>query len=89
MPQLHLYVSKELAQKVKEQADNEVKTVSQFLADLVKREVADEWPSDFRERLLGGWEGEPLVRPEQPPEESREALRFPESDEFTELQPED
>ena len=89
MPQLHLYVSKELADQVKERAKSDKRTVSQYLADLVKKEVADEWPPDFFERLVGGWEGEPLERPPQLPYETREELRLPETRQRSESPQED
>ncbi len=89
MPQLHLYVSKELADQVKERAKSDKRTVSQYLADLVKKEVADEWPPDFFERLVGGWEGERLERPPQLPYETRVELRLPETRQRSESPQED
>lgn len=60
MPQMHLYVREELADRVKRRANEEGKSVSQVLADVVEREFKREWPSDFRERFLGKWEGPPI-----------------------------
>lgn len=74
MPQLHLYVSKGIAAEVKRRADQEGVTTSRYLADLVRREVADEWPEGFFEEVIGGWAGEPLERPQQLPLEEREEL---------------
>lgn len=33
------------------------------------------WLPDFFEDVIGGWEGEPLVRPEQPQLETRDELQ--------------
>lgn len=35
----------------------------------------DEWPPGFFEEIIGGWEGEKLVRPPQAEYPSREELR--------------
>jgi len=79
MPQLHLYLSKELAAEVKRRADDERMSVSAYLADLVKGRVADDWPKGFFAEVVGGWAGEPLARPPQPPVETRPALTGPEA----------
>ena len=74
MPQLHLYVPKELAREVKRRAQAKGSTVSAYLAELVKREVADAWPDGFFDEVGGGWAGEPLVRSPQPVAEERKPL---------------
>lgn len=74
LPQLHLYVSKEVAAEVKRRADREGISTSRYLAELVRRECADEWPEGFFEDVIGGWKGEALERPEQPPVEERHEL---------------
>ena len=75
MPQLHLYVPREIAREVKRRAEAKDTTVSAYLAELVKREVADAWPEDFFDEIVGGWKGTPLERPPQPGLESRDPLR--------------
>ena len=77
MPQMHLYVSKDIAQEVKRRAADAGVSTSRYLADLVRREVADEWPAGFFEEVIGGWVGEPLARPEQLPLEERAELAPP------------
>jgi len=47
--------------------------VPKYLAELAKREVTNEWPEDYFEKL-GKWEGEALQRPSQGTVEQREAL---------------
>lgn len=74
MPQLHLYVSDELAARIRDRAARERTSVSRYLADVVKREVEGGWPEGFFEEVAGGWEGEPLVRPPQGESEPREPL---------------
>ena len=80
MPQLHLYVSKEIAAEVKRRADRQGISASRYLADMVRREVADEWPDGFFEQVIGGWQGAPLRRPEQLPLERRDELEPPGSE---------
>jgi len=77
MPQMHLYVPREVAREVKRRAEAKGSTVSAYLANLVKREVVDAWPEGFFEEVVGGWNGEPLQRPPQLPIESREPLSRP------------
>ena len=74
MPQMHLYVSKDIAEEVKRRAAGKGVSTSRYLADLVRGEVADEWPPGFFEEVIGGWVGEPLERPEQLPLEERTEL---------------
>ncbi|MGD8328288.1 MAG: hypothetical protein PVJ49_02550 [Acidobacteriota bacterium] len=74
MPQLHLYVSREIAAEVKRRADGQGISTSRYLAELVRRECADEWPEGFFERVVGGWQGQALERPEQLPVEERDEL---------------
>jgi len=63
MPQLHLYVSDEVAETAKARAKAAGKSLSSYLADLIVNEVAGEWPEGFFEDVAGGWKGEPLERP--------------------------
>ena len=49
MPQLHLYVPADVATSVRRRAAMQGVSVSQFLAKLVKREVAQGWPEGFFE----------------------------------------
>ena len=74
MPQLHFYVSNDLAEKIKQAAQVADVSVSRYLANLVKREVAADWPEYFFEEVVGGWVGEPLQRPPQGELEDREYL---------------
>jgi hypothetical protein len=77
MAQLHLYLSDELVERVKEKARSRGLTVSAYLAELVRSQISDDWSEDFFTSVVGGWEGEPLTRPEQPPLERREEFDVP------------
>ena len=74
MPQLHLYVPREIAREVKRRAQAKSATVSAYLAELVKREVADAWPEEFFDEIVGGWRGSRLERPPKLDLEAREPL---------------
>lgn len=63
MPQLHLYVSVEVAEALRRKARARNTSVSKYLAELVSREVGIGWPEGF-ETVLGGWQGAPPVRPD-------------------------
>jgi hypothetical protein len=72
MPQLHLYLSKELAAEVRRRAERSGSSVSGYLAAVVRSQVADEWPTDFFDQIAGGWAGEPLERSQQPHPDTRD-----------------
>lgn len=74
MTQLHLYISDELAERIQRQAQSANLSVSRYLADLVQREVAADWPSGYFEEVVGGWQGEPLERADQGEFERRDLI---------------
>jgi hypothetical protein len=74
MPQLHLYVSGELAERIQQEAKAADMSVSRYLANLIKREIATDWPEGYFEEVVGGWKGKPLQRPPQGEFEHREHL---------------
>jgi len=71
MPHLYVYVPDDVAKAAKSRAKAAGKSLSSYLADLVFRDVSDEWPEGFFEEVVGGWKGEPLQRPEQDPRRAR------------------
>lgn len=73
MTQLHFYIPDSLADKVKIKAEHAHLSVSKYLAELVKREVDNQWPEDYFDKF-GSWEGESLQRPNQETFEQRETL---------------
>ena len=88
MAQLHLYLTDELVERVKERARARGLTVSAYLADLVRSQLVDQWSEDFFSSVVGGWAGEPLTRPEQPPLEQREEIDVPSRHERVHQDPE-
>lgn len=74
MPQLHLYVSDEIAAAAKAKAQASGKSLSSYLAYLVSVEVGSDWPKGFFETVVGGWKGTPLKRPRQGRVERRDKL---------------
>lgn len=65
MPQLHLYVPEETAERLRQRAKSRNMSLSRYLAEVVQREVQSGWPEGYFEEVIGGWVGEPLERPEQ------------------------
>jgi predicted LPLAT superfamily acyltransferase len=72
MPQLHCYVSDDLATRLQDRASQVQLPVSKYLALLIKQDVKQQWPANYFD-LYGSWEGEPLMR-DQPKIEKREKL---------------
>jgi hypothetical protein len=66
MPQLHFYVPEDIANKLREQAKAKNISLSKHIATIVQKETRLGWPEGYFEEVIGGWQGEPLVRPEQP-----------------------
>ena len=64
MAQLHCCVPDEVARKLQARAKQAHLSVSKYLALLIEREVANQWPENYFE-LFGNWQGEPLERPDQ------------------------
>ena len=77
MAQMHLYLPDDLAEEVKQRAKSRGLTVSAYLAEMVRSQMTDQWPKDFFSKVVGGWVGKPLERPEQPPFEQREDIDVP------------
>lgn len=72
MSQLHFYVPDKEEAQIRYQAKQMNLSISRDLAQLVKRETNPQkhWPEGYFE-LFDQWEGEPMVRPPQPPLEER------------------
>jgi len=74
MPQLHFYVPEQVADRIRQEANAAGLSVSQYLAEVVKRELHPDWPASFFEEVAGGWLGEPLQRAEQGEFDARDPL---------------
>jgi hypothetical protein len=72
MPQLCCHVPEPIARKVRERAEAAGVSTSRYLAELIRRDVGSGWPEGYFERVVGGWQGEELVRLEQPALDARE-----------------
>ena len=75
MPQLHLHLSKEVADEVERRAKSKGLSVSSYLADLVQSQMTDKWPKNFFSDVVGGWVGKPLTSPSQMEFEERNKLK--------------
>jgi hypothetical protein len=73
MPQLHCYVPDGLAKRLQEKARKSNSSVSKYLALLIEKDVANQWPDGYFE-LFGSWQGEALERPAQQDYEQRPAF---------------
>jgi len=74
MAQLHCYVPDEIAEKFHQKAKHAQLSVSKYLAGIIKKEIASEWPDNYFD-LFGSWEGEPLERAGQGDYEQRQELK--------------
>jgi uncharacterized protein YcfJ len=74
LPQLHLYVTEEVAEAARARARASGQSLSAYLAGLVQGQVAGEWPKDVFGAVVGGWRGRRLKRPPQGRLEKRECL---------------
>lgn len=72
MPILRFTVPNSVAASVRARAAAEKKSVSQYLADLVVRDLDSAWPPGYFERVVGGWRGDPLKRAHQGDFEQRD-----------------
>ena len=75
MPQMHIYVSKAVADEVRRRAEIKGLTVSAFLAEVVRAEMDDSWPAGYLEEVIGSTASSPLVRPEQGDFEVRDIIK--------------
>jgi hypothetical protein len=74
MPQLHFYVQKQVAERIRHEASVKGLSVSQYLANVVKQAFQPEWPSGYFENVIGGWRGELLQRADQGDFDARDPL---------------
>lgn len=59
MSQLNFYVPDEVEEQIKKAAKKEGKSISAFLADLVKSKFKPKtWSGSFFSELVGGWQGD-------------------------------
>jgi hypothetical protein len=73
MTQLYCEVPESLARQVEQKAGEVHLSVSEYLANLIERDVGEGWPESYFEQF-GGWQGALLERPEQDDYEQRESF---------------
>ena len=59
MSQLNVYVRDDLAKEIRHQARQSGESISKFLSQLFRREIAKkkEWNKNFFTKIVGGWRG--------------------------------
>lgn len=73
MPQLHLYVSDDVAAALRARAREQGTSVSKLLAEIVTRDAQRSWPEGWLERVVGAWP-DPWPTVADPPPEDRQPL---------------
>ena len=74
MPHLHCYVPEPLARQVQARPEAAGVSTSHYLAELIRRDVGSERRQGYFDQIVGGWQGEELLRPEQPAVEEWDAF---------------
>ncbi len=74
MPQLHCYVPDDVAASLKRRADSAGVSVSRYLAQLAKNDLANDWPADYFKDVFGQPDIAPIDRQPQGDFEQRAAL---------------
>ncbi|MFW5712036.1 MAG: hypothetical protein ACOC2P_02280 [Spirochaetota bacterium] len=64
MPQISLYIDDETLEKVKTAASREQVSISKWVAERIRLEVAPEYPEGY-ERLFGSIDDETFTEPEE------------------------
>jgi hypothetical protein len=68
MPQLHLYVSDDVAERVRTRAERESLTTSRYLAKLVIESTDSQWPPGYFDAVCGSCpDFQVLDEPPEPP----------------------
>lgn len=71
MPQLHLYVSDDVATALRERARERGTSLSRLLAEIVTRDARRAWPEGWLERVAGAWTEPWPTLDDLPPDERR------------------
>lgn len=68
MPQLHLYVSDQVAERIRTRADLDGLSTSRYLAKLATKATEDQWPPGYFDAVCGSCPDFPYPeRPLDPP----------------------
>ena len=69
MAQVTLYIPDEVATRIKREAKRSGQSLSAYMTELAKREVAPaQWPASFL-KLFGSWEGDFDIGDDPPPDD--------------------
>lgn len=60
-----------VTEKIQQKARQSHLSVSKYLAELVKRDAASDWPEGYLENVIGHWQGDALKREPEGDFESR------------------
>ena len=72
MPQLNLYVPRDLEKEIRKEAKQRGKSISAYLMDLFRQKTSHkEWRKDFFREVVGGWKGDFPAPERKLPEERR------------------
>ncbi len=71
MPQLHLYVSDDVAEALRVRALASGTSVSKLLAEIVARDARRDWPEGWLDRVAGAWPDPWPTFDDPPPDERR------------------
>ena len=74
MAQIHFYVPSQIEIELRQRAKSHGVSLSRYVAEVVTRDIGEGWPKGYFEEVVGGWRGEPLVRPPQGEAERRDEL---------------
>jgi metal-responsive CopG/Arc/MetJ family transcriptional regulator len=66
MPQVSLYIDRDLYKEVESIAKRKEMSLSGFVSDVLKEYLNDEWPEEFT-KLIGSVDDETFVEPEDLP----------------------
>jgi len=65
MPSLRFWIPDDLEALLRTRAKIRGVSLSTLIGSILSQEVKEEWPRDFFETVVGGWQGTPLKRPPQ------------------------
>jgi len=67
MPQIHFSVDERSAKLLAKRAKERGMTLSRYLAEMARSQLADEWPKGYLDSVIGSCRKTPLAVPEDSP----------------------
>ncbi|MFU8805967.1 MAG: CopG family transcriptional regulator, partial [Bradymonadaceae bacterium] len=65
MSRLQIELPDSVVESLQRRAEERGMSVAEYIREILEQEALEEWPSEFFQRVAGGWKGEPLKRPPQ------------------------